>query len=34
LCGNPAMVDDTYARLVDAGLSIRYIRREKYVSSR
>jgi ferredoxin-NADP reductase len=34
LCGNPEMVDQTFAALKEAGLSIRYIRREKYVSSR
>ncbi len=34
LCGNPDMVDDAFQRLKDAGLSVRQIRREKYVSSR
>ena len=34
LCGNPDMVDATYAWLKDAGLPIKHIRREKYVSSR
>lgn len=34
LCGNPDMVDATFAALKDAGLSIRHIRREKYISSR
>ncbi|HET8765328.1 MAG TPA: FAD-binding oxidoreductase [Rhodanobacter sp.] len=34
LCGNPAMVDATYAALREYGLPIGQIRREKYVSSR
>lgn len=34
LCGNPDMVDANFAALKEAGLSVRYIRREKYVSSR
>lgn len=34
LCGNPEMVDDCYALLKEAGLPIRDIRREKYVSGR
>jgi ferredoxin-NADP reductase len=34
LCGNPNMVDQAFALLKDAGLSIPHIRREKYVSSR
>ena len=34
LCGNPDMVDETFAMLKDAGLPVPRIRREKYVSSR
>jgi ferredoxin-NADP reductase len=34
LCGNPDMVDETFARLKEAGLPVPHIRREKYVSSR
>jgi ferredoxin-NADP reductase len=34
LCGNPDMVDQAFAMLKDAGLSVPHIRREKYVSSR
>ncbi|MGA9422509.1 MAG: FAD-binding oxidoreductase [Rhodanobacteraceae bacterium] len=34
LCGNPDMVDEAFARLKDAGLSVQHVRREKYVSSR
>jgi ferredoxin-NADP reductase len=34
LCGNPDMVDETFAMLKEAGLSVPHIRREKYVSSR
>ena len=34
LCGNPDMVDQTFAILKEAGLPIPHIRREKYVSSR
>jgi ferredoxin-NADP reductase len=34
LCGNPDMVDACFERLTLAGLPIRQIRREKYVSSR
>ena len=34
LCGNPDMVDQSFAILKDAGLAIHHIRREKYVSSR
>lgn len=34
LCGNPDMVDATFAALKEAGLSVRHIRREKYISSR
>lgn len=34
LCGNPDMIDATYALLKERGLPIRNIRREKYVSSR
>lgn len=33
LCGNPDMVDDAFIRLKEAGMSVRHIRREKYVSS-
>lgn len=34
LCGNPDMVDATFAALKEAGMPIPHIRREKYVSSR
>ncbi len=34
LCGNPDMVDETFAMLKEAGLSVPHIRREKYVSAR
>lgn len=34
LCGNPDMVDQSFAMLKDAGLPVPQIRREKYVSSR
>ncbi|HEX7348743.1 MAG TPA: FAD-binding oxidoreductase [Rhodanobacteraceae bacterium] len=34
LCGNPDMIDANYAWLKDAGMPIKHIRREKYVSSR
>ena len=34
LCGNPDMVDEAFAVLKEAGLSVPHIRREKYVSSR
>lgn len=34
LCGNPEMVDATFAELKERGLSVRQIRREKYISSR
>jgi ferredoxin-NADP reductase len=34
LCGNPDMVDQTFAMLKEAGLPVPHIRREKYVSSR
>lgn len=34
LCGNPNMVDACFEALKDAGLDIRRIRREKYVSSK
>jgi len=34
LCGNPNMVDETFAMLKEAGLPVAHIRREKYVSSR
>ncbi len=34
LCGNPDMVDETFALLKDCGLPVPHIRREKYVSSR
>lgn len=33
LCGNPAMVDDCAARLAQAGLPLRAIRRERYIAS-
>ena len=34
LCGNPDMVDQTFALLKEAGLPVPHIRREKYISSR
>ena len=34
LCGNPDMVDETFAMLKEAGLAVPQIRREKYVSAR
>jgi ferredoxin-NADP reductase len=34
LCGNPNMVDASFAALKDAGLAVQHIRREKYISSR
>lgn len=34
LCGNPNMVDSCFESLKDAGLDVRQIRREKYVSSK
>lgn len=34
LCGNPDMVDEAFAQLKEAGLAVKDIRREKYVSSR
>lgn len=34
LCGNPDMVDETFAMLKEAGLPVPHVRREKYVSSR
>jgi ferredoxin-NADP reductase len=34
LCGNPDMVDQSFAMLKDAGLPVPHIRREKYISSR
>jgi ferredoxin-NADP reductase len=34
LCGNPDMVDEAFALLQQAGLPVRHIRREKYLSSR
>ena len=34
LCGNPEMVDAAFAELKERGLSVRQIRREKYISSR
>ena len=34
LCGNPNMVDACFEALKDAGLDIKHIRREKYVSSK
>lgn len=34
LCGNPDMVDETFAMLKEAGLPVPRVRREKYVSSR
>ena len=34
LCGNPDMVDEAFALLQAAGLPVKHIRREKYISSR
>ena len=34
LCGNPNMVDACFEALKDAGLEIKQVRREKYVSSK
>jgi ferredoxin-NADP reductase len=34
LCGNPDMVDQSFALLKDAGLPVPHVRREKYISSR
>ncbi len=34
LCGNPDMVDESFALLQQAGLPVRQVRREKYLSSR
>jgi len=34
LCGNPDMVDQSFALLKDAGFAVSQIRREKYISSR
>ena len=34
LCGNPDMVDQSFALFKEAGLPVPHIRREKYVSSR
>jgi ferredoxin-NADP reductase len=34
LCGNPAMIDDAFARLKDAGFGVKSVRREKYLSAR
>ena len=34
LCGNPNMVDESFAMLKEAGLPVPHIRREKYVSAR
>lgn len=34
LCGNPDMIDATFADLKERGLGVRQIRREKYISSR
>lgn len=34
LCGNPDMVDQSFATLKEAGLPVPHIRREKYISSR
>lgn len=33
LCGNPSMVDETFAQLKTVGFDIKDIRREKYISS-
>lgn len=34
LCGNPNMVDASFAALKEHGLAVQHIRREKYISSR
>ena len=34
LCGNPNMVDACFGALKEAGLEVKQIRREKYVSSK
>jgi len=34
LCGNPAMIDDTFALLKDKGFSTQHVIREKYISSK
>ena len=34
LCGNPNMVDACFEALKEAGLEVKQIRREKYVSSK
>ncbi len=34
LCGNPDMVDQSFALLKDAGFPVSQVRREKYISSR
>ncbi len=34
LCGNPDMVDQSFALLKDAGFAVSQLRREKYISSR
>ena len=34
LCGNPDMVDESFALLKEAGMPVAHIRREKYVSAR
>ena len=34
LCGNPDMVDQSFALLKDAGFAVSQVRREKYISSR
>ena len=34
LCGNPDMVDACFEALKEAGLEVKQIRREKYVSSK
>jgi ferredoxin-NADP reductase len=33
LCGNPNMIDDAFAQLVDAGFPTSHVKREKYLSS-
>ena len=33
LCGNPNMIDDAFAWLVDKGFATKTVRREKYISS-
>ena len=34
LCGNPDMIDESYAELTELGFAVKDVRREKYISSR